>query len=70
MLLANVVVDSSQHVSILSATSPPAKLVDPADSTDVMLHLLMYESVATVLRQFDNERITDTSSYMLRSSSA
>lgn len=54
MLLANSNVDSGQRVSILAAASPSADVVNHNNTTDKMLKLVFYDSVATVMRQCDN----------------
>lgn len=70
MLLANAMVDSSQRVSILAAASPTANLADLNDSTDGMLSMVKYECIATVLRQYDNQRQVDTPNPTIRTSTA
>lgn len=59
ILLANVSVVSSQRVFILAAVSRSSNFVDLNDSTDNMLRLVKYETIATVLWQCDSQHNTD-----------
>lgn len=70
MLLSNAAVESSQRVSILASAAPSSSIVNSYFFTNDLLKLVHYESVATILRQCDNQRVNDPAIYTISSSFA
>lgn len=70
ILLANANVDAGQRVSIIAAASPPANLVDSNASIDKIILLVIYESVAPVLRQRDGQKNGGSSARIIAASTA
>lgn len=56
MLVLNSDVDESQSVSILAAVSPRSEDIEDDPINDQFLTAVTYESVSSVMRQFDKQK--------------